>query len=108
MAYYSEQQKFRDIGYLGGAVIGVALAFLLCWIFNIEGDKEYGWFAGSCHGSWIVYNWIRSWFFDGVFVKAPIHTSAYNFFWWVFAFLGTLPVCFMTLRCIGIIRKLSN
>ena len=108
MAYNSEQQKIKDIGYLCGLVIGIPFAFLVCWIFNIEGDKEYGWFAGSWHGGWMVYNWIRSWFFDGVLVKAPIHTSAYTFFWWFFAIWGILFLLFATLRCIGIIRKLNN
>ena len=108
MAYISEQQKSKDIGFLGGTVFGIALGLLVCWIFNIEGDKEYGWFAGAWHGVWMVYNWIRSLFFDGVFVKAPIHTSAYNIFWWFFAIWGTMFFFIMILRCVGIIRKLSN
>ncbi len=107
MAYYSEQQKAKDIGYLIGAVVGLPLGFFLCWIFNIEGGKEYGWFAGCWHGGWMVLNWIRSLFFD-VYVKAPFHTTAYNVFWWIFAIWGCVTLGIMVLRLIGIIRKMTN
>lgn len=108
MAYYSQEEKIKDIGYIIGAIIGFALAFLLCWIFNIDAVKEYGWFAGWWHGAWMPINWIRSWFYDGIYVMAPNHTTGYVIFWWVFGILGILTYLSMVLGCIGRLRRLMN
>ncbi len=85
---YTMEEKSKAFGHLIGCLVGFGIAFLLAWLFNIEGGKEYGWFAGIWHGGWAPINWMRSLLFIGIYVKAPLHTSAYNNFWWVFFVFG--------------------
>lgn len=72
----------------------LAFGCLMAWILSINPFKEYGWFMGMIHGSLAPFNWVISWFSDAWFVKAPLHTTAYNVFWWIFlviSFFG-LPI----------------
>ena len=55
---------------------------VLCVAF-INPEKEYGWFMGNLHGAWSLHNWILSCFNGDILVKAPLHTSAYNIWWWI-------------------------
>lgn len=91
----TSELKAQAIGQVVGCIIGFGAAFLLAWLFSIEGGKEYGWFAGIFHGSWAPINWIRDLLFGGIYVKAPLCTSAYSSYWWVFLVLGVL--CYLRL-----------
>ena len=104
----TEQQKANAIGIILGSILGICLAFLLTWIFNINPEKEYGWFAGLWHGSWAPYNWIRSLIFDDIYVKAPLHTTAYNWFWWIFFIFSLWILLRSVVRLIGLIRMLCK
>ena len=86
----TSEMKTQAIGQLLGCILMFGVIFLLAWIFDIEGGKEYGWFAGIFHGAWAPFNWIRDLLFGGIYAKAPLCTSAYSFFWWVFLVLGVL------------------
>lgn len=90
MTYISREENLVGKSYIGCYTICTVLLFLLCWLFNIEGNKEYGWFAGFWHGLWVPYNWIRSCIFNDIYIKAPLHTSAYNVIWWIFCCLSVL------------------
>lgn len=58
-------------------------------IFAIDPAKEYSWLGGFFHGAWTAGNWILSLFMDDHLIKATIHTSSYNIFWWIgFAILA--------------------
>lgn len=77
------EEKAKALGSIIGLLFGTAIGFLIAWIFDINPLKEYGWFMGWLHGAWALFNWVMSLFNDAVFVKAPLHTSAYNVFWWI-------------------------
>ena len=93
--------KGRAIGAIVGNVVGLAAAFLIAWIFDINPSKEYGWFAGFFHGVWVPVNWIMSWFSDAVLVKAPVHTTAYGVFWWIGIVCGVWQWIKLVLVLIG-------
>lgn len=59
------------------------IGMIVAWIFDIDPTKEYGWFAGGFDGAVFVPNYIISLFNSNWLTKAPIHTSAYNVFWWI-------------------------
>lgn len=75
--------KASAVGVIVGSLIGLGAGFLIACIFDINPLKEYGWIGGYFHGTWGVFNWIISWFNGDVFMKAPLHTNAYNAFWWI-------------------------
>ena len=99
-------EKSTAVASFIGNLFGLAIVFLLVWIFSIEGGKEYGWFAGMFHGGWVPYNWIRSWFFDGIYLQAPLHTTMYSVMWWIFCALGVPCAIIFILRVISSIRAL--
>lgn len=70
-------------------LIWLGVGCLAAWILSINPLREYGWFLGSIHGALAPFNWVISWFAEGWYVKAPLHTTAYNVFWWI-SFIGTL------------------
>ena len=104
----TSEMKIQAIGQVVGCIIGFSAAFFLAWFFSIEGGKEYGWFAGIFHGSWAPINWIRDLLFDGVYVKAPLHTTAYNSFWWGFLVFGILGYLRLLVNAIIALRYLSK
>jgi len=59
--------------------IALTIAYYLC---HINPEIESGWLRGLWHGSNLGQNYVLS-FFDGRLLKAPLHSSAYSFFWWV-------------------------
>ncbi|MBQ8702832.1 MAG: hypothetical protein IJ524_00465 [Bacteroidales bacterium] len=65
-----------------GWLMGIVF-LVLCLLFPMHADHQYGWFMGIVHGLVWLPNWILSWFSSSYFVKAPLHTGAYNFFWWL-------------------------
>lgn len=69
-------------------------------IFSIDPAKEYSWFAGLFHGAWVPGNWLLSLFMDDHLVKAPVHTTAYNIFWWIWCVFICISIFF---NCITII-----
>ena len=87
-----------------GNVVGLVVVFFVVVIFDIDPLKEYGWFGGFFHGGWAPWNWIMSWFSDSVLVKAPVHTNAYNVFWWIGVVLSAWVWISTVLTTIGLIR----
>lgn len=79
---------------LAGSIIfyiGIFLVFCLLTlkICSISPNKTYKWYSGIWHGIFVIPNWILSWFFDGIYCKAPLRTSAYHVWWWIsFIFIG--------------------
>lgn len=100
----SVEQKTKVLVELIINLCGIGLTFVLAVIFDINPDKEYGWLMGNFHGVWMPSNWILSLFNDSVLLKAPIHTSAYNFWWWcgsllaVWLWIKTLLLVIITFR----------
>ena len=82
------QTRAEAIGGIIGGIGGLFVVFLSVIIFDINPSKEYGWFAGGFHGAWLPAYWVMSWFSDSVLLKAPVHTSAYNVFWWMGVLFG--------------------
>ena len=64
-------------------ILWLGFGCLAAWLLSIDPFKMYGWFMGIIHGALAPFNWILSWFCDIWFVKAPLHTTAYNVFWWI-------------------------
>ena len=88
-----------------GICIGIALtlmvSFFLC---HINPEIESGWLRGLWHGGNFVPNLFLS-IFDGRLLKAPLHSSAYSFFWWMCS-IGSVIIWFvMILGWIANIRK---
>ena len=77
-------------------IVVLIIMFVLAYLFSIEGGKEYGWFAGIFHGGWVVPNYIISLFVNNYYIKAPLHTAAYNVFWWI-TFVGSIIYYISTL-----------
>ncbi|MDR1633303.1 MAG: hypothetical protein LBR97_10630 [Dysgonamonadaceae bacterium] len=84
-----------------GLGIGLLIPYFLC---HIDPNINAGWLRGFWHGSNFIGNLILS-LFDGRLLKAPVHTAAYNFFWWFF----TISSCLMWLGfCINMIKGLGK
>lgn len=77
------QQKASAAGSVIGSLLVLGLVIVLALVFDINPAKEYGWFMGSLHGAWLPANWILSFFNESVLLKAPLHTNAYNTWWWI-------------------------
>lgn len=73
-------------------ILWLGLGCLLAWLLSIEPLNEYGWFMGIIHGALAPFNWVISWFNDFWFVKAPLHTTAYNVFWWISLVLTVIGI----------------
>ena len=105
-----DEKQIETTGAAMGAIFGnllvIGCVFVLAIIFDISPTKEYGWFAGGFHGVWAPAYWIMSWFSDNVLVKAPIHTTAYNIFWWVGVITGVWSWFKMLLSIILNARKI--
>lgn len=95
----------KIIGRIIGLLIGFCVAYFIAGLFPINPSKEYGWFGGGFHGIWAVFNWVRSLFDDTVLLKATLHTSAYNVWWW----LGlTWIVCFIVNNVLSTIIEIRR
>ena len=101
------EQKASAVGTIVGNLIGIVLLLSVAMIFDINSLKEYGWFVGSLHGVWAPGNWILSWFNDSVIMKAPIHTNAYNIWWWTGLLCGIWIWIKSILAIIASIRVLT-
>lgn len=102
-------QKENVVAKIIGNVVGLAAVFIVVIIFDINPLKEYGWLGGFFHGGWAPWNWIMSWFSNSVLVKAPIHTNAYNVFWWIGVVLSAwvwISTLFTTIALIRISKKI--
>ena len=102
------QQKANAVGVVIGNLFVIGLVFALVLIFDINPAKEYGWFMGSLHGAWIPANWILSLFNDSVLLKAPLHTNAYNTWWWIGVVIGVWSWIRFVLQIIITLRGTSN
>ena len=91
-----------------GNLVAIGIMFVMAIIFDIEPQKEYGWFGGWYQGFWVPVNWIMSWFNDSILVKAPIHTNAYNVFWWFGLILGAWQWIKIILGSITCIKMMKN
>lgn len=72
--------RIKALSNLLSLIIGAAIFGA---IFSIDPAKEYSWLGGMFHGGWVAGNWILSLFMDDHLIKAPIHTTSYNIFWWI-------------------------
>jgi len=77
--------------------IALTTAYFLC---HINPEIESGWLRGLWHGINLGPNFMLS-FFDGRLLKAPMHSLAYSFFWWVFSIWSCLFWCNMIWQTIG-------
>lgn len=102
------EQKATVAGQAIGYFIGMGFIIALALIFDINPTKEYGWFAGCLHGAWIPANWIISFFKEGTLLKAPLHTNAYNTWWWIGAVCGVWTWVKFALGLIGSFRNIAN
>lgn len=102
------EQKANAVGVLIGNLFVIGLVFALASIFDINSAKEYGWFMGGLHGAWIPANWILSLFNDSVLLKAPLHTNAYNTWWWIGVVIGVWSWIRIALQVIVAFRAKSN
>lgn len=100
--------KGAAVGRILGICIAFGLFFLWVTIFDINPEKEYGWFMGSLHGFWSLHNWILSCFNGDILVKAPLHTSAYNIWWWIGLVLSVYTWIEFLLSIIINIRIIKN
>lgn len=100
--------KAEAVGSIIGILFGMGIGFVIAVIFDINPAKEYGWFAGFFHGCWLPINWIMSWFSDSVLIKAPLHTTAYNVWWWINAVFGVWFWIKMILMIIANARVLKQ
>ena len=100
--------KSAAVGRILGICIAFGLFFLWVTIFDINPEKEYGWFMGSLHGFWSLHNWILSCFNGDILVKAPLHTSAYNIWWWIGLVLSVYTWIEFLLSIIINIRIIKN
>ena len=108
MTQFEKEQKVNSISDLISHLFVIGLWFILALIFTIKGNKEYGWFAGLFHGNWAVCNWIISWFKESAMVKAPLHTTAYNIWWWIGFIFGLWHWIKTVLRLIFVLRLRPN
>ena len=100
-------QAASKVQLIGHVVVLITL-FVVAYLFSIEGGKEYGWFAGFFHGGWVVPNYIFSLFIDNYYVKAPLHTTAYNVFWWITCISGMIYLINILFKIIKLIRNISR
>jgi len=88
-----------------GICIGLTLALMLSfYLCHINPEIESGWLRGLWHGSNFVPNLILS-LFDGRLLKAPLHSSAYSFFWWMCSIGSVLVWILMIFGWTAHIRK---
>lgn len=65
-------------------IVSLVCWFVIAYFYNIKPDYEYTWWwAMLWHGPMMVYNWIISLFDADKLCKAPLHTTAYNVWWWL-------------------------
>jgi hypothetical protein len=76
----------KAIGAIIGTAVGLLIPYFLC---RIDPGIESGWLRGLWHGANFVGNCVIS-IFDGRLIQAPIHTTAYSVFWWIFAILSII------------------
>lgn len=90
------------IGIIGGAIFAY---FMVKWCVTIDPTHVYGWFKGAIHGGAWFMNWIHSWFDPAIYVKAPLHTGAYNFWFWMGAVLCSYMLFILIFSFIVNLRK---
>ena len=75
--------------------------FIVAYFYDIKPDYEYTLGLGFfLHGPLVVWNWIISWFDADKLCKAPLHTDAYNFFWW---FSAISAIVYFIIQAIALI-----
>jgi hypothetical protein len=84
-----------------GLGLGALIPYYLC---HIDPTIEAGWLRGLWHGGNFTGNLILS-LFDDRLLKAPLHSTAYSVFWWIF----TVSSCLMWfVYCINWVNKLKK
>lgn len=105
----SAEEKAQAVGGVIGVIFGCIVGYLLAlWLFSINPTHEYGWFMGIFQGGCWVFAWIHSWFNPEVFIKAPLHTWGYSFWYWVSAIIVSFSWIIMLLGFITNIRKIFS
>lgn len=67
-------------------LFGVFVAYFLC---DIDGSKEYAWYAGIWHGIMFLPNLVRHCFWGSLY-KAEICGTAYNVIYWILAIVSSV------------------
>ncbi len=91
-------------------ILGIpVLVFINYYFFPVQETKCYSWIVGVWDGFFAAPNYILSLIFDGFYAKAPLHTEAYNVFWWIFMLFSTVT-CYIAypIRAIRSIRRLTR
>ena len=84
--------------------IALAISYFLCLI---DPKVESGWSGGIWHGINFVQNYILS-YYDGRLLKAPLQTSTYPFFWWLYTISSCMLWCNLLWNCIAKILKRTS
>jgi putative flippase GtrA len=84
------------------SLIGIGLAMLIpYYLCNIDPTIEAGWLRGLWHGSNFIGNFILSLFLEERLLKAPLHTTAYSIFWWIFTVCSFIGMFFSCIKWIN-------
>ena len=99
-------------GSITGSIIGVAITigihFIVAYLLSIEPTKMYGWFSGWYQGFLVIPNYIISLIIDNHYVKAPLHTTAYNVFWWIFLITSLTTYIRLIINAIRVSKQNIN
>lgn len=90
-----KQQSIKNI------LITWAILFAIAYFYDIKPDYEYSWWWIILHGSIIPENWVISLFDFTKYCKAPLHTTAYNVFWWIACIVSTITIVFQVYTVIA-------
>ncbi|MBQ9312847.1 MAG: SH3 domain-containing protein [Bacteroidales bacterium] len=108
VASHFDKEDTKKLSLIIYPIIGFVFAFIMCFIFPIYPETTYVWWEGMFHGGWLLPNWIISLFSDNWSYKAPLHTSAYNIWWWISAVLGVCTDIRLIISIISNIRYFSE
>ena len=90
-----KQQSTKSI------LITWAELFVIAYFYNIKPDYEYSWWWMILHGLILPENWVLSLFDSAKYCKAPLHTTAYNVFWWIACIGATITTIFQVYTVIA-------
>ena len=102
----SNVKEERRVAKIIGGIIGFAICCsILYYLIPIDPTKTYGWFGGMWQGGCAWINYLISLLVDNHYAKAPLHTTAYNVFWWISFILFPFQLLKVILRFITWIRS---
>jgi hypothetical protein len=87
-----------------GLGVGLLMPYFLC---RIDPIIEAGWLRGLWHGGNFVGNLVLTLFEDRL-LKAPLHSGAYSFFWWLSTVFSCLMWLIFCINAVKTMRKLIS